>query len=142
MRLSLYTEIILRKRLISVYPQDLPALNRLLSAKLRLFGFCPSVDARTNGSDTGETDTKSNWTRQNPGIEIDEEHDIISDKGQEVYSLLKHREIEWLLIMGVHTTMCILHRSFAIVQMVRSRITVVHGYSALPAPRGSRCPHL
>jgi hypothetical protein len=29
------------KRLISVYPQDLPRLESLLSAKLRLFGFCP-----------------------------------------------------------------------------------------------------
>ena len=31
------------KRLISVYPQDLPRLDSLLSAKLRLFGFCPPV---------------------------------------------------------------------------------------------------
>jgi hypothetical protein len=29
------------KRLISVYPQDLPQLDSLLAAKLRLFGFCP-----------------------------------------------------------------------------------------------------
>ncbi|MFZ4395778.1 MAG: HEAT repeat domain-containing protein [Kiritimatiellia bacterium] len=28
------------KRLISVYPQDLPRLDSLLAAKLRLFGFC------------------------------------------------------------------------------------------------------
>jgi hypothetical protein len=28
------------KRLISVFPQDLPQLDRLLSTKLRLFGFC------------------------------------------------------------------------------------------------------
>jgi hypothetical protein len=27
------------KRLISVYPKDLPALDRLLTAKLRLLGF-------------------------------------------------------------------------------------------------------
>jgi DNA-directed RNA polymerase subunit RPC12/RpoP len=29
------------KRLISVYPPDLPRLDGLLAAKLRLFGFCP-----------------------------------------------------------------------------------------------------
>lgn len=29
------------KRLISVYPQDLPGLDRLLAAKLRLHGFSP-----------------------------------------------------------------------------------------------------
>ena len=28
------------KRLISVYPKDLPRLDGLLAAKLRLFGFC------------------------------------------------------------------------------------------------------
>ena len=49
---------------------------------------------------------------------------MISDRGEEVYSFLKHREIEWLLIMGVHTTMCILHRSFAIKQMVRWGVNV------------------
>lgn len=27
------------KRLISVYPKDLPALDHLLTSKLRLFGF-------------------------------------------------------------------------------------------------------
>jgi len=29
------------KRLISVYPKDLPALDSLLLTKLRLFGFHP-----------------------------------------------------------------------------------------------------
>ena len=81
-------------------------------------------DAKKNGSDTGETDTTSNWTRQHPGIEIDEEHDLISDRGTEVYSFLKHYRIRWLLIMGVHTTMCILHRSFAIKQMVRWGVNI------------------
>jgi DNA-directed RNA polymerase subunit RPC12/RpoP len=33
------------KRLISVFPQDLPALNELLTTKLRLFGFHPRADA-------------------------------------------------------------------------------------------------
>lgn len=81
-------------------------------------------DARKNGSDTGEIEGKRNWTRQNPGIAIDENLDVISDRGEEVYSFLKHRKIEWLLIMGVHTTMCILHRSFAIKQMVRWGVNV------------------
>jgi hypothetical protein len=29
------------KKLISVFPKDLPALNALLSSKLRHFGFAP-----------------------------------------------------------------------------------------------------
>lgn len=39
------------KRLISIYPQDLPRLDGLLTAKLRLFGFHPSVDARSKVSE-------------------------------------------------------------------------------------------
>jgi hypothetical protein len=31
------------KRLLSVYPQDLPGLDRLLTSKLRLFGFHPAL---------------------------------------------------------------------------------------------------
>jgi len=38
------------KRLVSVYPKDLPMLDDLLIAKLRLFGFCPCVDARSKVS--------------------------------------------------------------------------------------------
>ena len=42
------------KRLISVYPHDLPALDRLLSDKLRIFGFYPDVDARSKVSGLDE----------------------------------------------------------------------------------------
>ena len=82
-------------------------------------------DASKNGSDTGEKKSSRNWTRQNKGIEVDESRDVISDVGTEVYSYLKQTGIKQLLIMGVHTTMCILHRSFAIKQMVRSGIPIV-----------------
>jgi hypothetical protein len=46
------------KRLVSVYPQDLPRLDSLLAAKLRLFGFQPGIDARGKVSEetcTGQT---------------------------------------------------------------------------------------
>ena len=76
------------------------------------------VDTSGGSSDTGEDRSYKAWTRQHPGIEIDQDRDVISDDGREVYSLLVHRKIEWLLIMGVHTNMCILNRSFAIKQMV------------------------
>ena len=49
---------------------------------------------------------------------------MISDRGKEVYSCLKHRQIEWFLIMGVDTSMCILNRSFAIKQMVRWGVSI------------------
>ena len=82
------------------------------------------IDDSDHGSDTGETTTHRAWSRQHAGITI-EDTDGISDNGIEVYSYLKQNEIEHLLIMGVHTNMCVLGRSFAIKQMVRWGIDVV-----------------
>ncbi len=56
------------------------------------------------------------WKSQHPIIPIADE-DFVSDNGAEVYSLLKQRGIKNLLVMGVHTNMCILNRTFAIKQM-------------------------
>ena len=58
-------------------------------------------------------------TRQHPAIEIDHDRDVISYQGKEHWSYYTHRGIEQVLIMGVHTGMCILNRTFAIKQMVR-----------------------
>lgn len=58
------------------------------------------------------------WTRQHAAIRI-VDGDAISADGAEVFSLLKSRGIDRLLIMGVHTNMCVLNRSFAIKQMTR-----------------------
>ena len=82
------------------------------------------IDASDSGSDTGETETYKAWYRQHQVIGIDEQQDIISDDGIEIYSYLQYRGIEHLLIMGVHTNMCVLHRTFAIKQMVRWGVEV------------------
>jgi len=47
------------------------------------------------------------------------EPDAISDNGTEVYNLLQQLGIKNLIIMGVHTNMCIIGRSFAIKAMTR-----------------------
>jgi nicotinamidase-related amidase len=65
------------------------------------------------------------WTRQHEAIRIDEARDYISDNGDEVYSILKERGITTLLVMGVHTNMCVLHRSFAIKNMTRRGVRCV-----------------
>ena len=77
------------------------------------------IDDSDGGSDTGEIPTHTGWTRQHPAIEIDQERDGISADGAEIYSFLRERAIQQLLILGVHTNMCVLNRSFAIKQMVR-----------------------
>jgi nicotinamidase-related amidase len=76
------------------------------------------VDASGGGCDTPPDKPHKAWTRQHPGIRVGRE-DLISDKGEEVYSALRSRGLDHLLIMGVHTNMCILNRSFAIRQMTR-----------------------
>jgi nicotinamidase-related amidase len=50
---------------------------------------------------------------------------VISDRGAEVYSFLRQRGIKNLLVMGVHTNMCVLRRSFAIRQMTNWGIRCV-----------------
>jgi nicotinamidase-related amidase len=65
------------------------------------------------------------WSRQHPDIVIDEQSDVISDNGREMYSYMKLHGIEHIVIMGVHTNMCILNRSFAIKQMVRWGVDVM-----------------
>ena len=82
------------------------------------------VDASDQGSDTGEPETYKAWHRQHPAIEIDQARDAISDNGAEIYSLLQANGIRRVLIMGVHTNMCILNRSFGIKQMVRWGVSI------------------
>jgi len=82
------------------------------------------IDDSDKGSDTGETEPHRAWSRQHPGIEV-EDVDTISDDGRQVYSYLRLQGIEHLLIMGVHTNMCVLNRSFGIKQMVRWGVDVM-----------------
>lgn len=77
------------------------------------------IDASDNGSDTGEPTWHKAWRRQHPGIGIDPEQDGVSDNGRQVYSFLRGEGRGRLLILGVHTNMCVLNRSFAIKQMVK-----------------------
>lgn len=65
------------------------------------------------------------WRRQHPAIDIDQNRDVISDQGQQIYNVLQEREIRQVVIMGVHTNMCILNRSFGIKQLVRWGVEVV-----------------
>jgi nicotinamidase-related amidase len=57
------------------------------------------------------------WKRQIPTLEI-KEVDAITDDGNQVYNLMRQRGAENLIIMGVHTNMCVLGRSFGIKAMV------------------------
>ncbi len=59
------------------------------------------------------------WSRQHPAIEI-ADADAITESGQQVHNLLEQYGTELALIMGVHTNMCVLGRSFGIRSLVRA----------------------
>jgi len=64
------------------------------------------------------------WTKQIKSIEIGPA-DVITDNGQEVYNLLQQHGIQNVIIMGVHTNVCVLGRPFGIRQMVYNGVNVV-----------------
>ena len=64
------------------------------------------------------------WTREHPAIDI-AGFDGISDSGQEIYTFCKLENIDRIVLMGVHTNICILNRSFGARQMTRLGFDVV-----------------
>ena len=63
------------------------------------------------------------WSRQHPAIEI-RDGDAVTDSAEAFY-LMKQRGISNVVVMGVHTNMCVLGRPFSIRQMVQQGQNVV-----------------
>lgn len=80
-------------------------------------GAALPIDDSDGGCDCEEP-VKSHraWSRQHPAIEIAPQ-DAITDNA-EAFHLMKQRGIRNVLVMGVHTNMCVLGRPFSIRQMV------------------------
>lgn len=64
------------------------------------------------------------WTRQTDVIEITDK-DAISDSGAEIGGLFYQKGIKNVILMGVHTNMCVIGRSFGLRNMVRLGMNVV-----------------
>lgn len=64
------------------------------------------------------------FSKQHPGLDIIG-WDGVSDSGQEIWNFLVQEGIENVVIMGVHTNMCVLGRPFGIRQLVRLKKNVV-----------------
>ncbi|MBX9787929.1 MAG: isochorismatase family protein [Pirellulales bacterium] len=78
----------------------------------------PIDDSDGGCDDVPESKYYQAWTRQHPAIKI-AEPDIVSEDGREIYSYLHARGIKHVIVMGVHTNMCVLGRSFGIRQLTR-----------------------
>lgn len=109
------------------YPQRLRALNApeapAPALKPRPTEPKLPIDDSDEGCAEGGEPFRA-WSSQHAAIEI-AEGDAISDSGTETYNLFQHRGIENVAIMGVHTNMCILGRSFGLRRMVEVGMNTV-----------------
>lgn len=115
--LDFYAESEARRRILEIAAVDPPDDIAIPDPPL-------PIDDSDHGSDSGETEPYKAWSRQHDGLHIDESRDVISDDGREIYSWLRHRGLERVFIMGVHTNMCVLNRTFGIKQMTRWGVKV------------------
>lgn len=88
---------------------DDPAEHRDWAAKLTAMGRNP----------------KAPWKSEIDVLTIDPARDIISDNGEEIWSVLEERKIKNVALMGVHLNMCVLGRPFGLRQMAKNGKNVV-----------------
>ncbi len=68
---------------------------------------------------------KSPWLAQCSAIEIDAQRDFISDSGPEIWSVLTDKKIANVILVGVHTNMCVLGRPFGLRRLAAAGKNVV-----------------
>jgi nicotinamidase-related amidase len=102
-----------------------------VAAKVPLQRWCkldPAKEGKLpiDDSDGGCEEAAKNykaWSRQHPAIEI-ADGDAVTDSA-EAYYLMRQRGVENVVVMGVHTNMCVLGRPFAVRQLVQQGLNVV-----------------
>ncbi len=84
-----------------------------------------SPDSNIRGCDDPEANYIAEFDRhEHPAIKIIG-FDVVSDNGQEVYNFLQQEQRKNIVLMGVHTNMCVLGRSFGIRQLKYLGMNVV-----------------
>ncbi len=68
---------------------------------------------------------KSPWLAQCASIEIDAQRDYVSDSGPEIWSVLNDKKITNVILVGVHTNMCVLGRPFGLRRLAAAGKNVV-----------------
>ena len=124
--MEFYADSPARKRILAV-PED-PEVRRILGGDNWNRGL-PSednvkwpVDQNDGGCDCEPTCKQGPpypWFRQIETLIIDEEKDVISDSGVAIGSYLKAKGIKNVILMGVHTNMCVVGRPFGLRQQVQ-----------------------
>jgi nicotinamidase-related amidase len=111
--MAFYKDHPARKRAQEAKKSDPPKGKDLPSPPL------PIDDTDGGCDDAGGAKFVKAWTRQSADITIDEARDYVTDSGAEVYNVMREKGLTTLFVLGVHTNMCVLNRTFAIKQMVR-----------------------
>lgn len=65
------------------------------------------------------------WLKQCEAIGIDDARDFISDSGVEIWSILESRQLDQVILVGVHTNMCVLGRPFGLRRLTQAGKKVV-----------------
>lgn len=77
------------------------------------------IDQSNGGcNDTPRCTEGSPWTQETNLLTIGDK-DAISDSGKEIIGLLRNKGIRRVILMGVHTNMCVVNRSFGMRNMTR-----------------------
>jgi nicotinamidase-related amidase len=87
---------------------DDPAEHKAWAAKLKGLGRNP----------------RAPWKSQIATLKIHDSY-VISDSGEEIWSVLEQRKIDQVILVGVHTNMCVLGRPFGLRQMAKNGKKVV-----------------
>jgi nicotinamidase-related amidase len=74
------------------------------------------IDDSDGGCDSPDDHEHQAWSRQTALLTI-APGDVISDRGEEIYNVLRQHGINTVFFMGVHANMCILNRTFGIRQL-------------------------
>ncbi len=111
--MGFYKDHAARKRMLAVTRAEPPKAKDLPNPPL------PVDDSDGGCDDERPAKQFKAWTRQHAAITIDPDKDYVTDNGNEVYSLMAGKKLDTLIVMGVHTNMCVLNRTFAIKQMVK-----------------------
>jgi nicotinamidase-related amidase len=116
-------------------PKDIGVWCHMISAEEK--GKYP-IDQKDGGCDSDPVEQEkhkqaliqmgrkpgSPWLAQIAVLKM-HDSDIVSDSGVEIWNVLEDRKINNVIILGVHTNMCVLGRPFGLRQMVKNGKNVV-----------------
>ena len=82
------------------------------------------VDQSDEGCENADCKPHRTWTKQIDALTITDK-DLISDSGAEIGAYFRRKGIKNVILMGVHTNMCVIGRTFGLRAMKRMGMNVV-----------------